>query len=300
MILSYLRYFYHKFLAIALRALMRLTIGNRLKLTPDDVLRLPSRDAGRLIKAHVYRPDAGSMQKPSPILLNFHGSGFVFPAHGSDDEYCRFIAKNTNYIVFDVQYRLAPEHPFPAAFHDVEDVVKYVVSRPDDYDVKRVALSGFSAGANLSVTVSSSSSIFPRETFSKVVSFYGPADLHQDPAEKRAPDNTGEQIPACLSRFFHDCYLPPGVDRRDPRISPTYASPETFSDNFLVITGDQDPFAVEMEEMAKKVAALPGRNVVIRRMEKCKHGFDKDAKKESIQEKAKDEAYKLTAEFLLA
>ncbi|KAL1881070.1 hypothetical protein Plec18167_003612 [Paecilomyces lecythidis] len=299
MVLSYLRYFWLKCLATALRTLVRFLQRGRPRPNPDDVLHLPSRDTGRLIKAHLYHPRAESRTKPSPILLNFHGSGFVLPAHGSDGEYCRFIANNTNYTVLDVQYRLAPEYPFPAAFHDVEDVVKHVLSQPDVYDAKRVALSGFSAGANLSVTVSSSSSLLPRETFSKVILFYSPADLHQDPAEKKAPDNTGKQIPAFISRFFHNCYLPPGVDRRDPRISPLYAAPETIPNNLLVITGDQDPFAFEMEEVANKAAALPGRNVVIKRMEKCTHAWDKDAKEGTIQAQAKDEAYRLAAEFLL-
>ncbi|GAD96371.1 esterase/lipase, putative [Paecilomyces variotii No. 5] len=300
MALSYLRYFWLKCLATALRTIVRFLHRGRPKPNPDDVLYVPSRDTGRLIKAHVYHPGAESKINPSPILLNFHGSGFVLPAHGSDGEYCRFIANNTNYTVLDVQYRLAPENPFPAAFHDVEDVVKHVLSQPNVYDAKRVALSGFSAGANLSVAVSSSSSLLPRETFSKVISFYSPADLYDDPAEKKAPDNTGKQIPAFISRFFHNCYVPPGVERRDPRISPSYAAPETMPNNFLVITGDQDPFAFEMEEVGNRAAGLPGRNVIIKRMEQCTHAWDKNAQEGTLQAKAKDEAYKSTAEFLLA
>lgn len=75
------------------------------------------------INVHIYQL-ATEKQKPSPVLLNFCGSGFVLPTFGNDDEYCRYVADRTDYIVIHVQYRLAPEHPFPAAFQDAEDVVK--------------------------------------------------------------------------------------------------------------------------------------------------------------------------------
>ncbi|RAH75754.1 alpha/beta-hydrolase [Aspergillus japonicus CBS 114.51] len=292
------RYAYLKCVALLLRTLTRIAVGHLANSSPDEIVYLPSRDAGRPIKAHIYHPQRASEQRPSAVLLNFHGSGFVLPGHGSDDQFCRFIATRTNYTVLDIQYRLAPEHPFPAAFQDIEDTVKYVHSHPTIYDVNAVALSGFSAGANLALAVSSAS-MFPANAFSAVVSFYGPADLAQDPADKQPFDNTGKKMPACVSRYFHRCYIQPNVDRKIPGISPSYTPPEKFPAKLLFITASQDSFAPETEDLARKISILPGRQVSIRRFENCPHGWDKGAQEGTVLGKARNEAYELAARFLL-
>jgi acetyl esterase/lipase len=84
----------------------------------------------------------------------------MIPMHGTDDEFAMRIAKDTQYNVLDVQYRLAPEHPFPAGAHDAEDVVRYVLARPQDYDPDRIVVSGFSAGGN---NVSACDSVLPTD-----------------------------------------------------------------------------------------------------------------------------------------
>lgn len=115
----------------------------------DDVLHIPSRDIHRTTKIHVYRSKKPIV--PSPVLVNFSGSGFVVPAHGTDDEYALRVTMDTPYTVLDVEYRLAPEDPFPAATNDAEDVVKWVLSRSEQFDLKHVSVSGFSAGGNLAL-----------------------------------------------------------------------------------------------------------------------------------------------------
>ncbi|PYH43018.1 putative esterase/lipase [Aspergillus saccharolyticus JOP 1030-1] len=266
---------------------------------PDEVARWPSRDEGRTIKVHIYRPPAESAQTPTPVLVNMCGSGFILDGHGTDDEYCRFIASHTSYTVVDLQYRLAPEHPFPAAFHDVEDAVRYIQQHPQQFDRARLALSGFSAGANLALAVSAVSDI-PREAIHATVVFYPSCDLAEDFADKAAPDNSSRlKMPAGLSRFFHRCYFPASdEDADDPRISPAFAAPERFPDNLAAITAAQDPYAPEMERLAEAVDALPGRRVVLKRMEHCPHGWDKRAKEGTVGAEAKQEAYELVAQFL--
>jgi acetyl esterase/lipase len=107
-------------------------------------------------------------------------SGFVLRTFGSDDEYCRFIADKTDYNVIDVQYRLAPESPFPAAFNDAEDAVAWVRSLPEQFDISCVSLPGFSAGAN----IASLYPVHPRSSTRKKIqmsfpqsSFYGPVNM---------------------------------------------------------------------------------------------------------------------------
>ncbi|OJJ95941.1 hypothetical protein ASPACDRAFT_63944 [Aspergillus aculeatus ATCC 16872] len=286
-----------------LRGVGRAAMGTLTRSHPDETAKWPSRDAGRTIKVHIYRPSPDTQPTtpgPSPVLISMCGSGFILAGHGTDDEYCRFIATHTGYTVVDVQYRLAPEHPFPAAFHDVEDVIQHIQQDPATYDVGRVALSGFSAGANLALAVSAVRDFPPEATIYATIAFYPSCDLAEDFADKSAPDDgTRLKMPAGLSRFFHRCYFPDGDgDADDPRISPAFAAPDRFPRNLAAITAAQDPYAPEMERIAAAVEALPGRNVVLKRMEHCPHGWDKRAKEGTVGAAAKQEAYELVAQFL--
>jgi acetyl esterase/lipase len=214
----------------------------------DEVLHVPSRDEGRTIKVHIYKSKNPS--QPSPVLINFHGSGFVIPMHGSDDEFAMRIAKDTEYTVLDVQYRLAPEYPFPSGAHDAEDVVRYVLSRPQEYDLDHLAVSGFSAGGNFALGLSGH--VFPTGTFRHVLAYYPPTDLSKEPRTKVAPDTSGEPLPAWLADVFNSCYLPEGVDWAQPLVSPFYIEGEKFPDSMLVITCAQDTLAPETEELVRK------------------------------------------------
>lgn len=271
---------------------------------PDEIRHIPSRDAGRSIKVHIYRtPSSSSSSTPSPVLINFHGSGFLLPQHGEDDDYCRHITNETNtkskYTVLDVPYRLAPEHPFPAALNDVQDAINYVLGRPDEFDLTRISLSGFSAGANLVLAVSAN--VFPEDTFRSLIAFYPVTDLSPGSGSKVAPNaQEKKKIPPFVARLFNRCYVPVGVDHRDPRISPRFAQVERFPRRVLMITADGDNLAPEGEELAAQVSKLEGRHVVCRRMVGCAHGWDKSTRSSSPQHQveAKEQAYRLAVEML--
>ncbi|KAL5361278.1 Alpha/Beta hydrolase protein [Aspergillus floccosus] len=288
----FLTYFYYKILAVILRALV--VRGQRISAKPDSVQQIPSRDTGRAITANVYR--SASKLSPSPVLLNFHGSGFLIPLHGSDDEFCRRISCETDYTVLDIQYRLAPENPFPAAVHDVEDAVNWVLQHPEDFDLSHVSISGFSAGGNLAL--GASSCLFPRDTFRSVLAFYPALDLATEPGTKAAPDPTIRPLPAALARLFNRCYIPSGYDARDPRISPYYAAPARFPDRVLMVTAAGDNLALEAEELANKISREPGRQVVSQRMQGCRHAWDKNTRVGSIEADAKDKAYSMAVAML--
>ncbi|KAL4805575.1 Alpha/Beta hydrolase protein [Aspergillus unguis] len=279
----FLEYLYCKVVVLILRALARFKSPSP---QPDDVHQIQSRDAARTIKAHVYKPTP-TASGPSPILINFHGSGFVFPLHGQDDEFCRLMSQRTGYTVVDVQYRLAPEHPFPAALNDVEDVVNWVLQQSEKFDRGRIALSGFSAGGNLALAASST--IYPREKFHAVLAFYPPVDLYTDPGSKSSPDPTGKPLPASLARFFDRCYIPSSHNKQDPRISPLYAQPERFPNRVLMITAAGDSLAPEAEQLAVAMKES-GREVILERMEGCNHGWNVSPKT-AVQREARDRAY---------
>ncbi|CAO2649235.1 Nn.00g066200.m01.CDS01 [Neocucurbitaria sp. VM-36] len=260
----------------------------------DEVLQIPSRDMGRNITVHLYR--GSKPYSPTPVLINFHGSGFVVPMHGSDDEYALRVSKDTPYTVLDVKYRLAPEDPFPAAPNDAQDVVKWVLARPEQFDRERVSVSGFSAGGNLALGLAGHT--FPQGTFRHALLFYPPVDLATDPSTKVAPDTSGKPIPAEIAKIFNACYAPsPPLDRTQPLLSPAFISGNKFPDKVLVITCACDTLCLEAEVLAEKVKAT-GKSVVHRRLANCNHAWDKEYQRGTVQEKAKDDAYDLAVEML--
>jgi acetyl esterase/lipase len=287
-LLTYLRL---KLLAVCIRLITRLRQGAP-QAHPDRVLYIKSRNSRRKIKIHVYQPSA-PVRKRSPVLINLHSSGFIIPLHGSDDKFCRHASHQAGYTVLDVQYRLSPENRFPAALNDVEDVVKWVLDQPDEFDHNRLAISGFSAGGTLALVAASI--IFPGDTFRSVLAFYPPTDLATDPSLKKAPDSSGKPIPAFLARLFNQCYIPSTVDPKDPRVSPSFASVDGYPKNVYIVTAARDTLALEAEALAARIV---GRNVVRKRMEKCDHGWDKHEEMNTVQEEAKDKAYSMAVEIL--
>jgi len=289
--MSTITYAYHKCVAVVLRTLFPLALGTG-PAKQDEVVQIPGRD-GNSIKVNVYHSQAA---KPSPVLINFHGSGWTISMHGSDDEFVRRVAKETDCTVLDATYRLAPEYPYPAAVHDAEDVIKWVLARPEQFDLSRLSISGFSAGGTLALVASSQS--FPKETFRHLITFYPPSDFETLPSMKVAPDSSGTPLPDWMATIFTDSYAPPGVDRKDPKVSPCFSPPEDFPNDVVMITCACDNLCPESEELAQKIAAVPEKHVVCRRMEKCNHAWDKSTKPGTEGEKAKNDAYDLAIETL--
>lgn len=105
------------------------------------------------IPVRVYKPK--KLQSPAPVLLFFHGGGFVIGDLDGYDHPCRKLAKVAKCTVISVDYRLAPEHKFPAGFNDCWAVYDWVRSHGSewDIDVNRIAICGDSAGGNLTAGV---------------------------------------------------------------------------------------------------------------------------------------------------
>ena len=295
--LDFLRYLRLKFLISSLRLLMRV-LAPMSAPKPDSILRIPSRDKGGTIKIHVYNPgrDVGSAGgEPHPVLINFYGSGFALQYHGADDSFCRYVATHTSHVVLDVQYRVAPEDPFPAAVNDAEDAVKYVLGHPDEYQTSRISLCGFSSGGTLALVIST---LFARGTFQSLIGFYPSPSMAGDPGERKAPV-PGRERGSFWTKVFREAYIR-GKDPRDPRISPIYADTTNFPQEMLIFTADHDVSATDMEALAERIKTegyAGGRNLVVRRMEDCDHGFDKNKKRENQMEAGR-EAYAQVVDFL--
>lgn len=98
----------------------------------------------------IHRPPEGT--GPSPALLWIHGGGFVMGAARQDDQRCAELARSADIIVAAVDYRLAPQHPYPAGLQDCYDAFTWLVSQPD-IDRTRIAVGGASAGGGLAAAV---------------------------------------------------------------------------------------------------------------------------------------------------
>ncbi|KAM0197338.1 hypothetical protein ACHAPI_005202 [Fusarium lateritium] len=135
-------------------------IGTRSHFKPSitcnrKFVRIPSRDLGRFIDSWIYYPQNYKEDEKRGLVVNWHGGACMLPNLGMDHEFCEKIANESNVLVLDADYRKAPEYPFPAAVEDVEDTLRWVESQSRLFDTERVALSGFSSGANLALVASS-------------------------------------------------------------------------------------------------------------------------------------------------
>ncbi|MCM3718144.1 alpha/beta hydrolase [Fictibacillus phosphorivorans] len=103
---------------------------------------------GHDLPVRIYTP---SGEGPFPVLVYFHGGGWVFGDLDSCDNVCRYFAKHAETVIVSVGYRLAPEHKYPAAFLDAVESVKWAFRHVDDLngDLSRIAVGGESSGGNL-------------------------------------------------------------------------------------------------------------------------------------------------------
>ncbi|CAG8186998.1 unnamed protein product [Penicillium salamii] len=229
-----------------------LHIYNRVTAHPNEVLQIPSREPGWLIRIHVYNTLNRKYQL-IPVLINFHGSGFVVPLHGIDDEYSRVIVDKIDYAVLDCSYQLAPENPWSTVVHDVEDVVKWVLSQSSKFTLSQISISGFSVGGSLALIMSGV--VFPFGTFRNVISVYPATDLAQNSTAKIAPkaDPSLNNLPAELINVFLSCYVPNTKKRKNPLVSASFIPVENFSSRFLLVTDADDALCLEAEALGREI-----------------------------------------------
>lgn len=268
-------------------------IGTRSHFKPSTTcnrkaIRLPSRDLGRFIKAWIYYPQNYKEGEKRGLVVNWHGGACMLPNLGMDHEFCEKIANESGALVLDVDYRKAPEYPFPAAVEDVEDVLRWVESQSRLFDTARVALSGFSSGANLALVASSEL----RQQFSinirAVYAFYPGVDFTIPPEQKTVP-NPIRPLPAGFQHLLAEAYLPHVDDRKSPKASPMYADAASFPERVLLFTSSGDVFTPEIEAFGEKLEKA-GCGVEIVRMEGA-HGCDKRINPKTFNPKARDMSY---------
>lgn len=227
------------------------------------------------LRARLYTP-LGAGIPPGPGIVFFHGGGFVLGDLDSHDMICKRLAEGARCRVIAVDYRLAPEHKFPAAHADALAAWNWIVTHGPKcgMDPDRLAIGGDSAGGNLSAFVSQEMV----RTGGKLPAFqlllYPLVQFVDIRTKKMTFQEGGFFISANLFEYFRDAYIDEQPDRMDPRVSPLFATPDAFKGlppAHVVLCG-WDPLKDEGLAYADKMASF-GVPVSVREHPGMVHGF---------------------------
>ena len=224
------------------------------------------------IPARVYDA-AGSSSTAKPVLAYFHGGGWVQGDLETHHGLCARLALSSGALVVAVDYRLAPEHKFPAAVEDSLAAYRFLRTRGREIgaDAARVGVAGDSAGGNLSAVVSqlAARSDLPVPTCQVLI--YPAVDFDFGTASHREFED-GHIIPRDRVQWYAEQYLRSDADRRDPRAAPIRTADLTGQPPALVITAGFDPLREEGRAYADRLRAA-GVDVVYREYPGQIHAF---------------------------
>ena len=208
------------------------------------------------LPARLYIPSSRVGPDPAPTLLFLHGGGWVYGDLESHDAACRFLAERSGVQVLAVDYRLAPEHPIPAAVEDARAAYRWLVKNTDQVnaDPERLAVGGDSAGGNLAALVALTAAEEGLPLRMQLL-IYPATDFSQRSRSR----HLFEEGFFLTDRFMVQCedwYLPQGHDRTDPVASVllTKPLPEGLAAAHVVTAGF-DPLRDEGEAYADLLAA---------------------------------------------
>lgn len=208
----------------------------------------------------VYRPDASTAVDLLPVILYFHGGGWVIADLDTYDATPRSLAQQTGAIVISAHYRQAPEHKFPAAHDDANATYEWLLNNAKDFggDANRIALVGESAGANLAINVArhAVATGLPVPRYEVVVYPVASNDLH---SESYHQNSNAKPLSRPMMRWFVEQISASPRDVEDPRINLVGADLHGLPAT-LVITAGIDPLRSDGEKL---VAALQSSGVTV-------------------------------------
>ncbi|MEC9153414.1 MAG: alpha/beta hydrolase [Pseudomonadota bacterium] len=223
------------------------------------------------VPVRIYRP--ASAKTAAQCIVYSHGGGFMKGDLDSSDNFAWGLSQETAAVVISVDYRLTPEHPFPAAFDDVYGVICYIVEKPLEFgiDAKRIAVCGDSAGGNLSAAaclkardlngpkIVAQSLIYPGTGLDQRGGSY------EENAD--APGLTKE-----ATEKYRDLYMTRPEDHENPYARPVIADNHSDLPPAWIHTAQHDPIRDDGEVYADKLRAA-GNDVTYRCAELMIHGF---------------------------
>ncbi len=215
------------------------------------------------IPIRVYWPAAGKRSdgavapdaaKTLPALVYYHGGGWVFGTLDSVDRSCRALANASGCVLISVDYRLAPEHKFPAAVEDADSVLRFVAEHPGEFDAdpNRIAVGGDSAGGNLAAVAC----LMARDRGGPKVAFQllvYPVTDYDDSRPSLQEFAQGYFLTKPMMDYFWRHYLDRPEDGRHPHASPMRAQSLAGLPPALVITAECDPIRDQGEAYAQRL-----------------------------------------------
>ncbi len=206
------------------------------------------------IRLRVYTP-AGDGAEALPALVFFHGGGFVIGDLDTHDDLCRCLANGSSCRVVAVDYRLAPECPFPAAVEDCYAAVAWIAEHKSEFGIAGdVAVGGDSAGGNLAAVVCQlAKSAGPRIAFQLLI--YPVTQLGQPDMPSMRENAKGYFLERDGMAWFTRMYCPDTAHHRDPRLSPLLAADLSGLPPAYIVTAGFDPLRDEGIAYANKLDA---------------------------------------------
>jgi acetyl esterase len=223
------------------------------------------------IEARLYVSEGG--EKPMPLLVYLHGGGWVRGDLHTHDNVCRFLAREAGVLVLSVDYRLAPEHKFPAAVEDSFAAFRWAHENAAELgaDQDAIAVGGDSAGGNLTAVVGQLAAADGGPAPAFLLIIYPATDF----SEKRRSVQLfreGFLLTESDMDWYTAHYLPDESAARDPRASPLLAEELSGTPPAYVLTAGFDPLRDEGEAYALRLREA-GVPVALRRHRGLIHGF---------------------------
>ncbi len=219
------------------------------------------------VKMLVYKA-----KKNAPLYINLHGGGFVMGQPEDDDLFCEKVNKELGIHVFNIEYPLAPEYPFPKDKETVYEVIKYITEHAKELgvDCNRMLIGGHSAGANIATAICLMAKERKEFSFLLQVLDYPPLDLATPPEDKFWIEGA---IECRIAKIFNTAYRKE-EEARQSLCSPLFATDEELKGlpDTLLITCEYDSLREEGESYVKRLMQA-GVEVTGKRFLDRYHGF---------------------------
>lgn len=207
------------------------------------------------------------------LILNFHGGGFIRERTANDELFCRKLNHAIGCKIIDVDYKIAPDYPYPTAVHETYDVMKWAFANCEKLQIhaEKIILLGHSSGGNLAITdvMQANAENAGLHPLALIVE-YPPLDIYTDPEEK---PKRGKGVPAERARLYNLYYCDREL-QKESYASPVYASEKELK-HFpptLIMTAGMDDLCTEAEDFALMLARA-GNEVTLKRVLDTGHAF---------------------------
>ena len=232
----------------------------------------PAGPSGGQVPLRVMTPLADT-DRPLPVMLYFHGGGWVIGSHETVEPQCRYLADAAQTIVISVEYRVAPEDKFPAAVDDCVWATNWVHDNAASLgaDPHRLAVSGDSAGGGLAAVVAQAAKAGNAPPLALQLLLFPVTRMVFD-SPSYSENKDGPFLTRPMMDWFAGLYLNDDAERLDPRVSPLEADDLSGLAPATIVTASHDPLRDEGIAYAEKLAAA-GVDVRHRNYEGYTHAF---------------------------